>query len=201
MQSAIEPDEVVAIGCTMQATLILSDYPLDSDKSQNDFASTLTPECSEVACLSKPIGLLLPTNDVASPHAVDGKQFVSLLDAFTPLPIKRSFQIALSKIGQSGQIPIDLWQGLPSIKVEELNSNGRDRAADDEEDDEEEEEAERTRITIPDRAIAHLDVPQAQIGGKLTIVLTIEGGRGKVEVSSGLKGTENAVQVEFSLGA
>lgn len=202
VQSAIEPDEVVAVGCTLQARLTMQNYPLDSDKFKAEFTSTLTPECSAVECLSKPIGLLLPSDDLTSPHVKDGKRFVTLFDAFTPLPIKQSFQIALSKSEQSGQIPIDIWQGVQSLKVEEPKPNGHNKnEADDEDEEDEDEEPVRTRIVHPECAIAHVDVKDVKAGEKITIVLTIENRQGIVQVSTGSKGTENSVEAEFSLGS
>ncbi|KAG0148121.1 hypothetical protein CROQUDRAFT_655247 [Cronartium quercuum f. sp. fusiforme G11] len=199
VQSALEPDEAVALGCTLQGTLAVKNYPLKSETSKDEFGSTLTAECTGVECLSKPIGLLLPASDLSSPHAVNGKQFVTLLEALTPLPIKQSFQLPFSKTGQSGRIPIDIWQGVPALKVDELKPNGN--ANNDGSDEDEDEEPERTRIVQPECAIAHLDLQNVQLGDKITITLTIEKGQGKVQVATGTKGTENSVQTEFKVGS
>ncbi|KAA1108857.1 Hsp70 protein that interacts with Zuo1p [Puccinia graminis f. sp. tritici] len=199
---SIENDEAVAIGCVLQADLIVKRYPLDSPEFTAAFKPSLASTCLEVKCLSKPLGLLLPAGDSAAADAVDGKRFITLLDALTPLPVKKVFKIPKISPGKASTLPLDLWQGESYIKTDSpqtQNGTAKKENADEEDDDEEEEEPERILVVKPTSAIAHVDIANVQEADQATITIIIDGNQGLFEVSSGKSGVENSIKSTFSI--
>jgi hypothetical protein len=198
---SIENDEAIAIGCVLQADLIVKRYPLDSAEFNSAFKPSLSGASVAVKCLSKPLGLLLPAGDASAADVVDGKRFMTLLGAMTPLPVHKVFKIPKISSGKASTLPLDLWQGEPRVKTvspQAQNGNAKKDSSDDE-DDEEEDEPERVLIINPTSAVAHVDLTNVQEGDQATITITIEGNQGCFEVSSGKTGVENQTKTTFSV--
>ncbi|PLW45782.1 hypothetical protein PCASD_04779 [Puccinia coronata f. sp. avenae] len=198
---SIENDEAIAIGCVLQADLIVKRYPLDSAEFNSAFKPSLSGASVAVKCLSKPLGLLLPAGDASAADVVDGKRFMTLLGAMTPLPVHKVFKIPKISPGKASTLPLDLWQGEPRVKTvspQAQNGNAKKDSSDDE-DDEEEDEPERVLIINPTSAVAHVDLTNVQEGDQATITITIEGHQGCFEVSSGKTGVENQTKTTFSV--
>lgn len=196
----IENDEAIAIGCVLQADLIVKRHPIDSPEFLSLFESSLKPECLLVKCLSKPLGLLLPANGDSSSDVIDGKRFITLLDSLAPLPVKKIFRIPAINPGKAKSLPIDLWQGESHIKIENSQGpNGTNKPASDDDEEEEEDEPERVLIVKPTTAIAHVDLDNVQQSDQAIITITIEGDQGSLEVSSGKTGVENRTTATFSV--
>ncbi|KNZ60696.1 hypothetical protein VP01_1516g2 [Puccinia sorghi] len=202
---SIENDEVIAIGCVLQADLIVQRYPLDSPDFTSTLESSFAKTCQLVKCLSKPLGLLLPAVGASSADVVDGKRFVTLLSATTPLPVKKVFKIPKISPGMAGTLPLDLWQGEPYIKTDSpLAKNGaskKETSGDDDDEEEEEEEPERTLVIKPTSAVAHIDLANVQEGDQATITIMIEDGEGSFEVSTGKSGVENQTKTTFTINS
>ncbi|KAH9466823.1 hypothetical protein MJO28_000561 [Puccinia striiformis f. sp. tritici] len=194
---AIENDEAVAIGCVLQADLIVKRYPLDSPEFTSAFTPSLAPNCLQIKCLSKPLGLLLPASDASAADVVDGKQFITLLAALTPLPVKKVFKIPKISPGKASTLPLDLWQGESYIKTDSPATEATKKDSGD--DEEEDDEPERTLVVKPTSAIAHVDLAAVQDNDQATITITIDGNEGSFEVSSGKTGTENHTKTTFSI--
>ncbi|CAH7686928.1 heat shock protein cognate 2 [Phakopsora pachyrhizi] len=200
VESSIEPDEVVAIGCALQADITVKRYPLDSDKLQAEFQSSLDPSRLQVQCISKPLGLLVPANDSTSPDVKDGKRFITLLHSHTPLPFKKTFRVTSCKLGKATKVPFDLWQGEHTIVTEDKPKAEGNDSKEDDDDDESDEDGEPVRIPVvkPLCAVAHVDLNNTVEGDPINIVIKIENSTGTFLVSSG-SGGENKVEAHFTL--
>ncbi|MBW0471978.1 hypothetical protein O181_011693 [Austropuccinia psidii MF-1] len=199
IECPIEPDEIIAIGCALQADLIIKRYPLQSPQFSSEFQPSLGPTCLKTQCLSKPLGLLFPSDNPDAPAVFEGKRFITLLPAMTPLPVKKVFNFPVLKPGKATTLPIDLWQGEPHVMLADSSTLPNGQQAADEEDEDEDEEPERVFMIKPSFSIAHVDLPNVKEGGSAQLVLTIEGNKGTLAISSIAKGVETHTEATFTL--
>jgi heat shock protein 1/8 len=134
--TSIEPDEVAAKGAVLQARFLLT----APQHLTNPAAAPL---------LSRPVGLVFPA-PADDPAAVDGKSFVTLVPASTPLPVRRIVQLPVAKGAKD--VVLSLWEGQYDVKVEvekpAANGGANGSHKDDEEEEEEEEEEEKRTLII-----------------------------------------------------
>merc|ERR1712093_171735 len=185
--SQIEADEVIAKGAVLQA-LALTKLTEDEQKYVKiaDNKTSITAEQSPV--LSKPIGLLVPApqtngNSSSNPSVADGKVFVTVLEANTPLPARRIVELPFPSSAKS--VKLSLSEGEESIHVQA----GEKRAPSGDEDDEDEDEEDvRTKAIKPTSALAELVVKVSPGKSakenlvKLTVIVTKDS---KVEIEAG----------------
>ncbi|GAB1525371.1 Hsp70 protein that interacts with Zuo1p [Rhizoctonia solani] len=171
VRSEIDPGQVLALGCALQAKHIIS--------AQNDvFAQGVSAPVT-----SKILGLVFAGDDSA-------ENWTSLVAAETPLPARRVLRFPVP----AGQIGFEIWEGVDAVDVKKV-------AVEQDEDDEEEPEEEeiRTRIVKKDSALGGgvVDI-KGKKGAKL-LVQAIVSAEGKVDVSAWEEGSEN--RTTFTIGA
>ncbi|GAA99381.1 uncharacterized protein L969DRAFT_93840 [Mixia osmundae IAM 14324] len=151
INAQIDTDEVIAKGCALQAQAIVDAFvPSESTKA---FEETLSVKVIETPQLAHPIGFQIPASS-DDETAVDGKRFVTLLDAHTPLPARRIVDLPLATGSGPAHVDIALWEGRHELKKEQVSVEA-------DEDDEEEEEPEEltTAFVRAKTQLAHLSVP------------------------------------------
>ncbi|KAF8761361.1 RNA-dependent RNA polymerase [Rhizoctonia solani] len=153
VRSEIDPGQVLALGCALQAKHIIS--------AQNDvFAQGVSAPVT-----SKILGLVFAGDDSA-------ENWTSLVAAETPLPARRVLRFPVP----AGQIGFEIWEGVDAVDVKKV-------AVEQDEDDEEEPEEEeiRTRIVKKDSALGGgvVDI-KGKKGAKL-LVQAIVSAEGKVD--------------------
>lgn len=186
--SELDPDEVIAKGCVLQAGLLTkpSSANISPKEWQDVAASTST--------LSKPIGLLLGTDK-------ESGRFAPLLYENSPLPARRTIEIQVPEGEKEATVALSLWEGKHEIKVEEPapKTNGKKSSESDEES--EDEEPTRTPVVKADRQLVDLSLKvDATLKGegaraatravKVTIVVGKDG-KGKVTALQNKKGAES----------
>ncbi|KAK4543429.1 hypothetical protein LTR36_005572 [Oleoguttula mirabilis] len=183
--TAINPSELTARGAAIQASLI-SGFE-QSDISENTEAVvTVTPH------LQNAIGLV--TGKAGSEH------FSVIVDAETPVPVRRTAQIAVK---DGGDVLLTLAEGVREIQVtkdEKPAANGTH--SDDDEDEDDEPEETREKVWKAGKQLAEAGLRGIKKGGKVeiqvdvavdlsvTLVCREVGGKG------GVRGTVEAGKVE-----
>lgn len=146
--STLDPAEVIAIGCALQA-LHLSQLP-DELKVEDVLKLAESP----VDTTAAPIGIVVP-----------GQQTDDLLNAVVvpsglALPVRRRVEIPVAQ--GTEKVAFEVWEGKDDVKVEIVEKEKEEKSADDEEDeysDEEEEPEEiRTPITKKTTLLAGLEL-------------------------------------------
>ncbi|KAJ9476039.1 Ribosome-associated complex subunit SSZ1 [Pseudozyma hubeiensis] len=129
---SIDADQVIARGCAVQAQVIAA-APEGSKESAYIHAVPATPVASvsdlKVETTSAPIGLVLPD------------KFITLIPAFTPYPVRRSYRFPVSAGAESVAFTLD--EGVDSINVETIQPDEEDL-----EDDEEPMEPEQVKTAV-----------------------------------------------------
>ncbi|KAF8708053.1 RNA-dependent RNA polymerase, partial [Rhizoctonia solani] len=153
IRSEIDPGQVLALGCALQAKHIIS--------AQNDiFAQGVSAPVT-----SKILGLVFAGDDST-------ENWIPLVAAGTPLPARRLLRFPVP----AGQIGFEIWEGVDAVDVKKV-------AVEQDEDDEEEPEEEeiRTRIVKKDSALGGgvVDI-KGKKGAKL-LVQAIVSAEGKVD--------------------
>lgn len=167
---------MIAKGCALQASAITK-LSADEQAYISSTSSLSDPIISSQKVTSKPIGLLVPASTsngaASSPHIVDGKIFVTVLEANTPLPARRIVELPYAKDASNVKIPV--YEGQEDVHVEAppakaaKPANG-DAGSDDDFSDDEEEEETRTAYVKPTTQLANIVVP---VKGAGTVRLTI----------------------------
>ena len=138
--------------------------------------------------------------NTSTPGVVDGKIFVTILEADTPLPARRIVELPFAKGAKGVQVAV--WEGKEEIHVQPphpTKTNGSKKMAVDSDDDEEDAEEEdlRTRVIKPATQISellvHVQAVQAKDKILNTVRLSITVGKDrKVEIEAGQTGGEKA---------
>ena len=187
--SAVNPSELSARGAAIQASLI-SEFEKDDIEASTEAVVTVTPH------LSNAIGLVTGT---------EGKeQFAVIVNAETPVPVRRTAQIAVKN---GGDVLLRLAEGVHDIKItkeKKPTTNGAaDKDSDDDSDDDEPEEV-REKVWQPGRVLAEAGTRGVKKGGKVevqvnvavdmsvTLVCREVGGKG------GVRGVVEAGRVELN---
>lgn len=200
----IDPDEVVAKGCALQAQSLVQ------AAGEEVVSRTDKKDLIENPHLAKPIGLVLPAQK-GDKRAVDGKLFVTLLEANSPLPVRRIVELEGPK--GASEVLLSLWEGSHEVLVEKpekvaANGNakkGGDDADDEDEDEEEEEEEIRTAFVKPTAALIDIKAPfsaskvkpKSKETSRIKIAVTVDRElKGTIEARQNVDGVE-AVKASF----
>lgn len=186
--AAINPSELTARGAAIQANLIAGFEQSDVEEN-TEAVVTVTPH------LQNAIGLVT---------GKDGEGFSVIVDAETPVPVRRTAQIAVK---EGGDVLLRLAEGVREIKVSTAakpSTNGAKGADDSEEDEDEDDEPEETKEKVwkAGNMLAEAGVKGVKKGGKVevqvnvaadmsvTVVCRAVGGKG------GVRGTIEGGRVE-----
>ncbi|KAN0063773.1 Hsp70 protein that interacts with Zuo1p [Thecaphora frezii] len=197
--ASIDADQVIARGCAVQAQLLAA-TPVESAEAK--FIASLpfkpTSEVAElkVAATLKPFGLVIdaPAAGVDEKQVVDGKLFVTLVAANTPLPLRRTYRFGAAKGAES--VALSFQEGEASVRVDTIDPPPADE--DDEDDEPLEPEQVRTAVTKPVGAkVVELVVPlKAKGDKKVEVEIYVDASAG-ITVSAKEEGDEQvAAQVK-----
>lgn len=172
--ASINPSELTVRGAALQAFLI-QDFESEDIEQSTHPAVTVTPH------LGKTLGLVITSKE--------GEVFKPLLQAETPLPVRRTITISLSSASEGGAL-IRLAEGHRRIKEtappprEKPATNGA--TSDDSEDEEEEEEPLREKKWEIGSVVGELALREVKKGAKVTV---------QVQVSAELEVSVSAMEV------
>ncbi|KZP01403.1 actin-like ATPase domain-containing protein [Calocera viscosa TUFC12733] len=174
LSNSIDPSNVVAIGCALQARLSVMHAPPVSRGSGEEEALL------RASALSMPVGLVFPPS----------KGFWEVLKAGTPLPARRKVRVPVP-VGV-GRVGVEVWEGKEEVRVESVVPPKAERDPDDDEEEEEEEEEPEEVRTL------HL-VPVTQLAALLLPVTHAEQPEKKGRKAKAVQ-TEAEVEVVVGLG-
>ncbi|KAK0564444.1 Hsp70 protein that interacts with Zuo1p [Tilletia horrida] len=198
--ASIDSDQVIARGCAVQAQALVR---LSPDSAERKLAADLLlkPATSQqssqkVPVLSRPVGLVVPSpaaqaNGKSSStqgedkRVVDGKLFVTLFPARTPLPARRAFRLPLAS-SSSGNVVLSFAEGTEQVRTDKVAPAPRDPEDEDEEDEEEEEEEEevKTAFVKPDAdRLVEIAVPVGT-GAKSVLVELVAQANGAISIEA-----------------
>ena len=191
ISTEVDPDQAIARGCVLQARAIASLSKEDGSYAAS--SSSLSSERSQT--LTSPIGLMVPTpaDSRNSPGVVDGKIFVTVLEANTPLPARRIVDLPFGKDSKS--VLLSLHEGKEEVHVEPAAQKAPAAKGDDSDDEDEEEEDTRTLVIKPTSALAEL-VVKTSAGAKKEenvvrlVVIVRKDGKMEIEARQATEGAE-----------
>jgi hypothetical protein len=133
--SALDPAEVIAIGCALQA-LHLSQLP---DELKVDEVLKLAE--APVDTTAAPIGIVVP-----------GQQTDDLLNAVVvpsglALPVRRRVEIPVAK--GTEKVAFEVWEGKDEVKVDVIEKEKVEKSAEDSEDEYSDEDDEPEEVRTP----------------------------------------------------
>ncbi|WWD00171.1 hypothetical protein V866_007080 [Kwoniella sp. B9012] len=156
--STIDPSEVIAIGCALQALHLET---LEDGLKVDDVLASIK---EKVDVTSQPIGLVLPGQQGDELAAV-------IVDSGAPLPVRR--RVAIPVQGVNGKVALELWEGKHEVKIEKVERPPLEKTDDDEEDEEDEEEEDeevKTPITKKVKALGGVEV---EVKGDNQLILEV----------------------------
>lgn len=165
--ASINPSELAARGAAIQASLIQEFETEDIEQSTHAMV-TLAPH------ISKAIGVLCISE--SAEHGV----FRPLIEAETPVPVRRTAQIATPREG--GDVLIKICEGIREIKVEKPEAkpkeNGKKDGDDEDEDDsdidsDEEPEEIRSKVWKAGTALAEAALKGVKKGAKVEVQINV----------------------------
>ncbi|KAF2791138.1 chaperone protein dnaK [Melanomma pulvis-pyrius CBS 109.77] len=157
--TAINPSELSVRGAAIQASLI-QEFELEDIEQSTHPAVTVTPHTA------KAVGILLISGDEGT--AV----FHTIVDAETPLPVRRTAIIATPREG--GNVLLKLAEGLRHIKITKPEPRVREPSSDDEDDESEEEEEEvREKTWKVDAVLSEAALKGVKKGAKIEVQINI----------------------------
>ncbi|WVQ97697.1 hypothetical protein IAU59_004811 [Kwoniella sp. CBS 9459] len=176
--AAIDPSQVIAIGCALQALHLST---LEDGLKVDDVLAT-AKQTADVTLA--PIGIVLPGQSSEELAAV-------VVDAGAPLPVRRRVAIPVTSAGKFG---FELWEGKHEVKVEKVERPPVEKDEDDEDEDEEDEEEEdeeiKTAITKKVKALGGVSV-EAKGEGQILLEVIVQRGGG-LEVKAWQEGHEDS---------
>lgn len=153
---AVDPNELIARGAALQASLI-SIYEQEEIEESLQAVATVAPH------LSKPIGVKVQ----------GGSEFVTIVEANTPLPFRTT--LTLSTPIDAENVLIAVYEGESEIVVTKIEKSAA-AAADDEEDswsEDEEDEETRQLIIKPGKKLAEAGLSGITKGSKVEVQINI----------------------------
>ncbi|KAH7079274.1 Hsp70 protein-domain-containing protein [Paraphoma chrysanthemicola] len=161
--TAINPSELAVRGAAIQASLI-QEFDLEDIEQSTHPMVTVTPH------LANAVGVLCISGDESS------GVFHAIVDAETPLPVRRTATIATPREG--GDVLIKLAEGLRHIKVTKSEPKAKKEddstEEDDSDDDESEEEEElREKTWKVGKPLSEAAIRGIKKGGKVEIQINI----------------------------
>lgn len=148
--SAVNPSELSVRGAAIQASLV-------SEFEQADIESSIEPVVTVAPHTPHPIGLATADN-----------VFVPIVPADTPVPARRTAQIA---VAEGGDVLLRLAEGEREIKVSTVEANGNAEDSDEDSDDEPEEV--REKVFKAGKTLAEAAVRDVKKGGKVEVQVNI----------------------------
>ena len=167
--SALNPSELAVRGAAIQASLA-QEFDMEDIEQNTHPMVTVTPH------LSKAIGVLCISTDESQ------GVFHALIPADTPVPVRRTAQIATPKSG--GDVLIRLCEGSRKIKVTKpqpkptTNGDAKEKTTkddddSDEDDSEEEEDEVREKVWIAEKTLAEAAITGVKKGGKVEVQVNV----------------------------
>ncbi|OBW66961.1 MAG: Alpha subunit of succinyl-CoA ligase [Aureobasidium pullulans] len=153
--AAVNPSELTVRGAAIQASLI-------SEFEKEDVEQSTHPAVTVAPHLAKAIGVLVGDNE-----------FVTLIDANTAVPVRRTAQLNAAE----GDVLVKLCEGVSEIKVTKeepapkAEANGDDEDSDDDSDDEPEET--REKVWKAGEVIAEAAVKDVKKGSKVEVQINV----------------------------
>ncbi|BFZ56288.1 Hsp70 protein that interacts with Zuo1p [Savitreella phatthalungensis] len=136
----LNPSELACLGAAVQASLV-------ADIDREDIVENTQAVITSIPHLAAPLGV----------KAADGT-FVTVLDAHTPLPSRRSVDVEVS----GGAV--EVYEGKPEIEVTELPKPERDPEDSEDDDDEEDEpQTEKKRVIRPATKLTEVKVSATKV--------------------------------------
>ncbi|KAK5111870.1 hypothetical protein LTR62_004602 [Meristemomyces frigidus] len=183
--TAINPSELTVRGAAIQASLIAG-FEVPEIKSSTEAVVTVTPH------LHHAIGLVTGEK---------GDHFAVLIDAETPVPVRRTAQIS---IVNGGDVLLRLAEGVRDIKTSQptkaaTNGAGGKDPEDEDEDEDDEPEETREKMWKAGKVLAEAGVRDVKKGGKVEIQVSVAADLGVTVVcrevggKGGVRGTLEAV--------
>ena len=148
--TAVNPSELSARGAAIQASLV-------SEFEQADIESSIEPVVTVAPHTPHPIGLATADN-----------VFIPIIPADTPVPARRTAQIA---VAEGGDVLLRLAEGEREIKVSTVEANGNAEDSDEDSDDEPEEV--REKVFKAGKTLAEAAVRDVKKGGKVEVQVNI----------------------------
>ncbi|KAK4056846.1 Hsp70 protein that interacts with Zuo1p [Microbotryomycetes sp. JL221] len=181
VSNRIEPDEVIARGLALQAQSLLSEDNLDLVNRVKQDSGVLTP-----STIVRPIGL------------VNGDEFSTLIEAESPLPVRRIVEFSAAKgIKQvllsfaEGEQYVDVQQPEPKAANGHAQANKGD---DDDEFSDDEPEETKTVKTKPVNKLTDVvfEVDESSKNKIRLSIVVLQSGKGQIKVSQGSKVVEGS---------
>lgn len=185
--TAINPSELTSRGAAVQASLI-SAFEQTDIKDSTEAVVTVTPH------LSHAIGLV--TGEGEKEH------FAVIVDAETPVPVRRTAQIAVKS---GGDVLVRIGEGERHVKVTSAATNGTAGGVDDDDDDDDDEPEEvREKVWKHRKILAEAAVKGVKKNGKVEVQINVAADSGVTLVcrevgakgASGVRGVLGAGTVE-----
>ncbi|KAF5092940.1 hypothetical protein D0Z03_002630 [Geotrichum reessii] len=151
---AINPDELVARGAALQASLI-------SIYEQQEIEESLQPIVTNAPHTSKPIGVKVEGT---------GSDFVTIVDANTPLPFRTSIVL---ETAEAESVLIAVHEGDAEIVVTKLEKAPVEADEEDSWSDEEEDEEVRTLVYKAGKKLAEAGLEGITKGSKVEVQINI----------------------------
>ena len=156
--AAVNPSELASRGAAIQASLI-SEFERSDIEGSTEAVVTVTPH------LQKALGLATGKN---------GEQFSLIVDAETPVPVRRTAQVA---VAEGGDVLFKLAEGVRDIKVtkeEKPQTNGaKDDEDEDDDDSDDEPEEIREKVWKAGNVLAEAGIKGVKKGGKVEIQVNV----------------------------
>ncbi|KAL5114238.1 Hsp70 protein that interacts with Zuo1p [Pleosporales sp. CAS-2024a] len=162
--TAVNPSELAVRGAAIQASLI-QEFELEDIEQSTHPMVTVTPH------LTTAVGVLCISGDESN------GVFHSIVDAETPLPVRRTATIATPKAG--GDVLIKLAEGSRHIKVTKAEPKPKKASQDSDSDDSDEDESEQEDEEIREKTwkigkpLSEAAIRGVKKGGKIEIQLNI----------------------------
>ena len=159
--SAVNPSELAARGAAIQASLI-AEFDKEDIEGSTEAVVTVTPH------LSNAIGLVSGSEG--------SEEFAVLIDAETPVPVRRTAQIPVKN---GGDVLLRLAEGVREIKVSKADKAVANGSAGDDDDDEDEVNSDdepdevRSKVWKPAKIIAETAVRGVKKNGKVEVQVNV----------------------------
>ncbi|TKA23976.1 hypothetical protein B0A50_06482 [Salinomyces thailandicus] len=155
--SAVNPSELVSRGAAIQASLI-SEFEHSDIEGSTEAVVTVTPH------LQKALGLA---------SGKDGEQFSLIINADTPVPVRRTAQVS---VADGGDVLLRIAEGEREIKVtkeEKPQTNGAKGEDDSDDDSDDEPEEVREKVWKAGKVLAEAGIKGVKKGGKVEIQINV----------------------------
>jgi molecular chaperone DnaK (HSP70) len=161
--TAINPSELAVRGAAIQASLV-AEFDLEDVEQSTHPMVTVTPH------LSTAVGVLCISGDESS------GVFHAIVDAETPLPVRRTATISTPREG--GDVLIKIAEGSRHIKVTKPAPKPKKEASDDDEDDSDDDESDeeeevREKTWKVGKTLSEAAIRGVKKGGKVEVQINI----------------------------